>query len=68
MTECDIISQGYYITDRCKSENYKRYTSMNCTKGTHELKKGISRAEQGGLKEKTLDGQPLIHYATAKQL
>ena len=41
---------------------------MNGTKEAHELQKGKSKAEQGGLKEKTPDGQLLIHYATAVQL
>ena len=37
ITECDTILQEYYITDRCKWENTKRYTIMNNTKDAHEL-------------------------------
>jgi len=37
ITGCDIILQDYYITDRRKCENTKRYTIMNRTKGAHEL-------------------------------
>ena len=44
---CDIILQEYYITDRRKCENKKKYTSMNITKGAHESQKKNSRAEQG---------------------
>jgi len=33
----DTILQEYYITNRLKCENTKRYTNMNGTKGAHEL-------------------------------
>jgi len=49
ITRCDTILQKYYITDKRNCENTKRYTSMYSTKGTHESRKGNSRAEQGGL-------------------
>ena len=39
ITTCDIILQEYYITDRRKYENTKRYISMNNTKEAHELQK-----------------------------
>jgi len=35
--ECDAILQEYYITDRHKCKNTKRYTIMNSTKDAHEL-------------------------------
>jgi len=41
---------------------------MNSTKDAHELHKGNSRVEEGGLKGIDPDGQPLIHYVTAAQL
>ena len=37
ITGCDIILQEYYITDRRKCENIKRYTIINCTNDAHEL-------------------------------
>ena len=37
----------YYITDKCKYENTKRYTIMNNTKDAHELQKENSRDKQG---------------------
>ena len=46
---CDTILQEYYITDRRKCENTKRYTIMNNIKGIHKLQKESSRDEQGGL-------------------
>ena len=46
-TGCDTILHKYYITDRRKCENTKRYTSMNSTKGVHELQKKNPRGEQG---------------------
>jgi len=33
---CDTILQEYYITDRRKCKNTKRYTNMNSTKDAHE--------------------------------
>ena len=48
ITVCDTILQEYYITERRKCENTKRYTIMNCTKSAHELQKENSRAELGG--------------------
>ena len=47
ITGCDTILNEYYITDRCKCENTKRYTSMNSTKGARELQKENSKVEQG---------------------
>ena len=47
ITGCDTILQEYYITDRHKCDNKKRYTRMNSTKGTHESQKENSRAEWG---------------------
>ena len=47
ITGCDIILQEYYITDRPKCENIKRYTIMNNTKDAHELQKENSGDEQG---------------------
>ena len=35
ITGCDTILQEYYITDRRKCENTKRYTIMNSTKDAH---------------------------------
>ena len=51
--------------DRRKCENTKRYTSMNSTKGAYESQKKNSRGEQGGRKERTQDGLPMIHAFTA---
>jgi len=39
ITRCDTILQENYITDRHNCGNTKRYTSMNSTKGAHELQK-----------------------------
>jgi len=41
ITGCDTMLQEYGIIDRRKYENTKRYTSMNSTKGTHELQKKL---------------------------
>ena len=57
----------YYITDRRNCENTKRYTSMNSTKSVHESRKGNSKAKQGALEDRALDGLPMIH-ATAAHL
>jgi len=46
---CDTILHEYYITNRRKCENTKRYTMMNNAKHAHELQKKNSRDEQGGL-------------------
>ena len=48
----DIILQGYYITDRRKSENYKKITNMNSTKDAHEFQKENLRAKHERLEEK----------------
>jgi len=61
----DTILQEYYITDRRKCKNTKRYISMNSTKGANELQKENSRDEQGAWKETTLDGLPMICASTA---
>jgi len=45
ITGCDTILQEYYMTDRRKCENTKRYISMNNTKDVHESQKENSRAE-----------------------
>ena len=47
ITRCDKILQEYYITDRHKCENTKRYTSKNRIKGAHKLQRENSRDEQG---------------------
>jgi len=47
ITRCDTILQEYYITDRCKCENIKRYTIMNSTKDAHKLQQKNWKAEQG---------------------
>ena len=65
ITWCNIILQKYYITDRWKCENIKRYTNMNSTKCAHESKKENSRAEQGTWKDRTSDGLSMIHASTA---
>ena len=39
ITGCDIILQEYYITDRRKCENIKRYTIMNSTNDAQSYKK-----------------------------
>jgi len=44
---CDAILQEYYITDRCKCENIRRYTIMNNIKDAHELQKENSGDEKG---------------------
>jgi len=65
ITGCDIILKEYYITDRRKCENTKRYTSMNSTKGAHDSQKDKSRVEQRALKDRASDGLPMIHASTA---
>jgi len=67
ITGYDTILQEYYITDRRKYENTKRYTNMNSTKDAHELQKENSRVEQGAWKEMTLDDLSMI-YAFAAHL
>jgi len=47
ITGCDTILQEYYITDRRKCKNTKRYTIMNYTKGAHELQRENSRPSRG---------------------
>jgi len=47
ITGCDTILQEYYITDRRKCENIKRYTIMNGIKGAHESQKENLRVEWG---------------------
>jgi len=49
ITGCDTILQQYYITDRRKCENTRRFTYMNRTKDAHELQKKNSGDEQAGL-------------------
>ena len=65
ITGYDTISQEYYIIDRRKYENTKRYTNMNSKKDAHEIQKENSRAEQGAWKERTLDGLSMIHASAA---
>jgi len=60
ITGCDTILQGYYITDRRKCKNTKRFTIINSTKGTL-VKKQDSRDEQGGWKDGAPDGLPMIN-------
>ena len=36
ITSCDTILQEFYITNRRKCENIKRYTIINRTKDAHE--------------------------------
>ena len=65
ITGCDTMLEEYYITDRHKYENTKRYTSMNSTKGAHELQKENSRDEQGAWRDRASDGLLMIHtFAT----
>jgi len=45
ITGCNTILKEYYIIDKRKCENSKRYTIMNNTKGAHELQKENSRDE-----------------------
>ena len=52
ITRYGSILQEYYITDRCKCENTKRYTIMNSTQDAHKLQKENLRDEQWGLEEK----------------
>ena len=47
-----IILQAYYITQRYKSKNTRRYKNMDSRKQAHELQKGNSRAEQGAGRNK----------------
>ena len=68
ITKCDTILQEYYIIDRRKCENTKRYTIMNGTKGAHELQKENSRDEQGIWKDKVSDWSTADHNTTAMQL
>jgi len=65
ITGCDTILQEYYITDRRKCENTRRYTSMNIIKGAHELQMENSRAEQGARKNRASDSLPMIHASAA---
>jgi len=43
VTGSDTILQEYYIIDKRKCENTKRYTIMNSTKDVHELQKKNSK-------------------------
>jgi len=43
ITRCDTILQEYYITDRRKYENKRRYISMNSTMALTSLQKENSR-------------------------
>ena len=49
ITGCDTILQEYYIIDRRKCKNTKRYAIMNCTKGAHESQKGKLESRAGSL-------------------
>jgi len=49
ITGCDTILEEYYITDRRKCENTKRFTYMNSTKDAPELKKENLGDEQEDL-------------------
>ena len=49
ITRYDTILQEFYITDRRKCKNIKRYTIMNSTKDAHELQKGKLESLAGGL-------------------
>ena len=65
ITGCDTILQEYYITGRHNCENTKRYTSMNNTKGAHELQKGNSRDGQGTWRDRASNGLSMIHATAA---
>ena len=52
ITRYDTILQEYYITDRCKCENMKRYTIMNSTKDRSRFIKGKLESKQKGLEVK----------------
>jgi len=65
ITGCDPILQEYYIIDRCNCENIRRYTTINCTKGSHESQRENSRAEQGDWKDRVSDDLPMIHASVA---
>ena len=65
ITGCGTILQEYYIADRRKCENTKRYTIMNSTKDAHESQKENSRAQQGAWKERTMAGLLMIHASDA---
>jgi len=67
ITRCDTILEEYYITDSRNCESTKGYTSMNSTKGAHELQEENSRDEQGAWRNRASDGLSMIH-ATASQL
>jgi len=45
ITGCDIILQADYITRGCKSNNTRRFTSINNTKEVNKLQKANSGAE-----------------------
>jgi len=62
----DTILQEYYITDRHKCENTKRYTIMNCIKGAHKSQRENSRAERGAWKDRSSDDPPMIHASTGQ--
>jgi len=53
--ECDSIFKKYYIIDRRKCENIRRYTIMNSIIDAHELQEENSRGEQGAWKDRALD-------------
>jgi len=49
LSQHDTILQEYYITDRRKCENPRRYTNMSNTKEAHELQKENLRDDHRGL-------------------
>ena len=61
ITGCGTILQEYYITDRRKYENIKRYTIMNSIKCAHELQKDNPEMSRGPERIGTRTDLPLIH-------
>ena len=47
ITGCDTILQEYYITDRRKCKNIKRYTIMNSTKALTSYKRKTRETSKG---------------------
>jgi len=47
-----IILQEYYVTDRRKCENTKKYTIMNGTKGAHSYKKKTQETSKKAWKDR----------------
>jgi len=58
---CDTILQDYYITDRHKCENTKKFTYMNSKKTLPSYKRKTREMSKRAWKDRALDGLPMVH-------